>query len=95
MPLWTLHSVGNTTNKQVKCVSGHGKYRENDEARQGDMNWMGASIPEMLTFESKPEGSEEVSHAYKVDRLGDLLIMAEAERPRLDGAAVRQEWEGA
>ena len=36
-----------------------------NEARQGDTNWMGVSIPEMLTLESKPEGSEEVSHTYK------------------------------
>lgn len=42
---------------------------------------MGVSIPEMLTFESNPEGSEEVSHTYKVHKLGDLLILAEAEGP--------------
>ena len=33
---------------------------------------MGVSIPEMLTFESKPEGSEEVSHAYKVNKPGEI-----------------------
>lgn len=42
---------------------------------------MGASIPEMLTFESKREGSQEVRHAYNVEKRGDLLIMAEAEGP--------------
>lgn len=55
---------------------------------------MGVSIPEMLTFESKPEGSEEVSHAYKVNKPRDLLIRVEARGPRLDGAELRQEGEG-
>lgn len=86
--------MSNTDNKQVKCVSGHVKCREKNEARQGDMNWMGVSIPEMLTFESKPEGSEEVSHAYKVNKPRDLLIRVEARGPRLDGAELRQEGEG-
>lgn len=75
-------------------MSGHVKCREKSEARQGDVNWMGVSIPEMLTFESKPEGSEEVSHAYKVNKPGDSLIRVEARGPRLDGAELRQEGEG-
>lgn len=34
---------------------------------------MGVSIPEMLTLESKPEGSEEASHTYKGHMPGEFV----------------------
>lgn len=58
------------------------------------MNGMGVSIPETLTFESNPEGSEEVSHTYEVHKLGDLLILAGSRGAQRDGAEVQQEGGG-